>query len=519
MNMSLRFWILLLITFTILGMIASTLFAGYYVSKNNLITHTKEINRVYSEKLAQVTDQSLQAMEESLENRALDMAALLDNQEALRTSLDQFLRSSHYFNSIAIVDKEAKVITSAPDLDVVGYHVHSIGINEALEKQETVISELYDAAIGRKILLISSPIWTESGTYEGMLAGTVYLQESNIIESILGEHFSQDGSYVYVVDHNGVIIYHPERSRIGENAQENPVVQKLMNGESGTLQVTNTKEKDMLAGFSHIPTSNWGIVSQTPYDVSIQPVWDTIRNMVLYSIPFIFFTVLLSIIFAERIASPLRQLALQTYMLKNQKIPKERPSISTWYFEATQLNQTIQTYIDAQEDQLQTVMKDSQTDPLTGLPNRRYIDTTLQSWIEEKPFFSMIILDIDYFKMVNDTYGHQMGDEILIFFGEALGKVVGENNLFARYGGEEFMILLPEATVDEALKLAHRLKYTLANMIAPSGKKITFSAGVGCYRNDSENLTTFMQRVDEALYRAKQSGRNRCEVAMTKKTS
>lgn len=510
---SLRFWILTLLCLTMFGLLSSTLLVSYFVTKENAINHTMEINRVYSEKLAQITDQSFESMKESLSLRAIDMVPLLNDEEGLTTALYQYLRSSNYFNSIAVINEEAKILTSAPALDVIGFHVHSVGITEALEKKETLISDLYDGVVGQKILLISSPLQDHESNYYGLLAGVIYLQDHNIIETVLGEHFSQDGSYVYVVDQHGSIIYHADRNRIGEVVSENPVVKKLMNGESGAMKVTNTKEIDMLAGYTHIPSSNWGIVSQTPYEVIMEPVLETIKKMMFYSLPFVLLTFLLARMFANRIAYPLQQLAMQTYELKENNSTVNETKIPTWYFEAEQLNQTFKDYIQNQESQLQSATKEALTDPLTGLANRRALIKTLQA-LQEQMHFSIILIDIDHFKAVNDSLGHKTGDETLVFFAEAMQRITREKDVCGRFGGEEFMIILPETGKQDAIEAAKRLKDFLQDTISPAGRVITFSAGIGFYCDSYEGeIDQFLNRVDAALYKAKDQGRNQYKTA------
>ncbi|WP_100372137.1 sensor domain-containing diguanylate cyclase [Bacillus sp. FJAT-45037] len=512
MKKSLRFLVFLLVIFTILGILGSTLFAGYLVTKENSITHTEEINRVYSEKLAQVTDQVFIQMTKSLEARAGDMVFLLDEEDALTTSLELFLRSSNNFNSIAVINDDAKIIASSPPLGIDGYHIRSKGINEAIEKRETMISDPYHAAIGEEIVLISTPLWDEEENYLGMLAGTIYLQENNIIDTILGEHFSKDGSYVYVVDDNGSLIYHPDKSRIGEVVTDNAAVQKLINGESGTIHVTNTQEIDMIAGFTYIPSSQWGVVSQTPYSVSIQPVSETLGKMIVYTLPFVVVILLLAFLFAERIASPLRKLAFQTLTTKERTDPKS-PKISNWYFEAAQLNQTIEQYIQLKNEQLDFLKKESLTDTLTGLANRRAAWKTLDHWKMTKSGFSLLLIDLDFFKNINDTYGHHIGDEVLIYFAKQMQQVTRTYDVCIRYGGEEFMILIPNPESSEAVKVADRLRETLFDANSPTGQKITFSAGIASYTSHAEDLNDLIHRADQALYKAKNEGRNRTNVA------
>ncbi|HZJ83044.1 MAG TPA: GGDEF domain-containing protein, partial [Clostridia bacterium] len=154
-------------------------------------------------------------------------------------------------------------------------------------------------------------------------------------------------------------------------------------------------------------------------------------------------------------------------------------------------------------------------DPLTKVFNRRYFEEYIESKIvrvrKSRGVFSLIMLDIDYFKNVNDTYGHGVGDYVL----ETLAQVVKENirksdNLF-RIGGEEFMIVLPDTTSEIAMKLAERVRKSVEEYSFNYVDKITISLGITQFKGDDEP-ETMMRKVDRALYRAKNNGRNRVEV-------
>src|SRR5690606_35113242 len=135
----------------------------------------------------------------------------------------------------------------------------------------------YLSITDRLIICISHPIVDEDGEYLGLVGGSLYLKEANILNMILGEHFYNDGSYVYVVDEDGRIMYHQMSNRINDMVQHNAVVQKLMNKESGSARVLNSKGVDMLAGYAYVPSVGWGIVSQRPAAASLAPTRDMIN--------------------------------------------------------------------------------------------------------------------------------------------------------------------------------------------------------------------------------------------------
>jgi len=150
-------------------------------------------------------------------------------------------------------------------------------------------------------------------------------------------------------------------------------------------------------------------------------------------------------------------------------------------------------------------------DPLTKLYNRRYFLDNFNYFIDmyeryQRPF-SIIFLDIDDFKKINDTYGHQKGDEVLMNLSKHIMKKLRNTDLAFRYGGEEIVIILPETELYEAFQIAERLRNSIKEEIKIDGKPLTVSMGVGSYRG--EGMFSFIERVDEAVYKAKNSGKDK----------
>ncbi|MEE9314351.1 MAG: PleD family two-component system response regulator [Rhizobiaceae bacterium] len=165
----------------------------------------------------------------------------------------------------------------------------------------------------------------------------------------------------------------------------------------------------------------------------------------------------------------------------------------------------------------QSTMEMAVKDSLTGLNNRRYFDTHMQSLFDkasvaDKPL-SLIVLDIDHFKQVNDTYGHQVGDEVLKTFAERLTKNVRGKDLACRFGGEEFIIAMPGTDQELAFVVADRMRREIAAhpFVVEGGAKqigVTVSAGVASIMGPDDTIEAMLKRADDALYQAKRNGRN-----------
>lgn len=165
---------------------------------------------------------------------------------------------------------------------------------------------------------------------------------------------------------------------------------------------------------------------------------------------------------------------------------------------------------------LQTLKHMSETDELTGLHNRRFLYKEAEKELTRAARYdhpiSCFMIDIDHFKQVNDTYGHQIGDKVLVAFAETLQQSLRQIDITARWGGEEFVVLLPEADAEQAQAAAERLRQEIERMRISSKQgeiSITVSIGTtGLYASRQLDFDTLIRETDDALYQAKQAGRN-----------
>lgn len=172
--------------------------------------------------------------------------------------------------------------------------------------------------------------------------------------------------------------------------------------------------------------------------------------------------------------------------------------------------------------------EESSIDPLTRVGNRGAFDRALKAWItshleEQKPFF-MAMIDVDDFKKINDTHGHQIGDRVLLCIAEWIGKYVRTNDFVARYGGEEFVVMMADIELSQANE---RLAELLANMSRfrytytkeQDEYSVTFTASCGLAEFTlNESGEELLRRADEALYEAKRTGKNRVVLAKKQKS-
>ncbi len=166
----------------------------------------------------------------------------------------------------------------------------------------------------------------------------------------------------------------------------------------------------------------------------------------------------------------------------------------------------------------QATVELSLTDPLTGTANRRHLFARLEIEVTRALRFgndlSLVMIDVDHFKLYNDRNGHPAGDEVLKGVSAALTRTVRKVDTVARYGGEEFAILLPQIRREEALAVAEKLRRSVEQIDFPHGHaqpggRVTISVGLAHYPTDAQDLQQLLRRADAALYAAKNGGRNR----------
>ncbi len=189
------------------------------------------------------------------------------------------------------------------------------------------------------------------------------------------------------------------------------------------------------------------------------------------------------------------------------------------------LTQTFQNELKAASDRIEQLKNElaeserrARIDPLTKIPNRRGFDEAIAQALsaEDEPT-CLMLMDLDHFKRLNDTYGHQMGDRVLQIVGGVLGKLQSDRIFVARYGGEEFAVIINDE-LEGAQVLAEQIRRQIAALQIKRKSthdtigKITVSIGLTRFR-PGESVETFIERADQGLYRAKQDGRNRVVIA------
>lgn len=181
----------------------------------------------------------------------------------------------------------------------------------------------------------------------------------------------------------------------------------------------------------------------------------------------------------------------------------------------------VRKYVDTNESLKKTLIEVerlSNIDPLTGLYNRhnfsKIFDRELTRFNRYGQEFCIVLLDIDFFKRVNDTYGHNIGDDVLVDVGQILREQIRQVDIVARWGGEEFIVLITAGINNGGTLLAERIRKAIEGHKFPGVGKVTMSLGIAEVQS-KDTLSVITARADQALYKAKETGRNKVVVYST----
>jgi len=299
--------------------------------------------------------------------------------------------------------------------------------------------------------------------------------------------------------------------------------------------------KTYLASQEIVPETGWRLIVLVDEAVIFAKIrelseltsaigYGAIALMFLFYVAFFLFLRRKSIRMASRISAPIERLAQMTTTIVGQRQPCtfEEAGIAeidnlgqNFCRMSDQLNRRTQELIEShirernKEYEAEKFEQLAITDRLTGIYNRHKLDMTLQGEIDRsrrnERQFGVMMLDIDHFKKVNDTYGHPVGDIILKDLAQLLLASIRSTDVVGRWGGEEFMIICPETDENGLLNLAEKLRQTVDGHDFPVARHLTVSFGLSINKPD-DRIQDIMSRADKALYTAKHEGRNRVEL-------
>ncbi|WP_046223493.1 sensor domain-containing diguanylate cyclase [Vibrio sp. ECSMB14106] len=513
-KVNLRKLILVLCVFSAMVTLLNAFYSLYQVQRDIIINTTLESNRVYAKKMAEMTDVFLDSAMTQLEYSAKALSDLTNDKGVLVEETKRLKNQTNMFNSVVVVNSDGVITAVSPEtIKVQGSKLKSESALQSLEAKAPMVTDPFVSPAGNYLISLSYPIFSSQGTYLGYISGSIYLETANILGKLLNEHSYADGSYLYVVDRHGTLIYHPNKSRIGQVITSNRAINTVAKGESGSLDIVNSLGIQMLAGFAPVSQSSWGMVAQRSKQSTILTVNQQMKEVFITTLPVGGLTLMFIWFFSSFISKPLKQLAMAVKEAgSHSRTVNNVKQIHSWYFEASQLKSSFIKAFGVAFETIDTLHTASLTDSMTGLLNRRGLDKAIERLQSQAIPFSILALDIDFFKSVNDNFGHDAGDDLLRRFAQLMKEQSREQDLLFRTGGEEFIIFLLNSDVQDAFKSAERLRRKVGLYDFAGIGSVTVSIGVAFWGNEQQSIRSTLKEADTALYRVKNNGRNRSEI-------
>lgn len=509
-KLTLRTLILLFALASAIATLINAFLVTYTVQKRALVETALESNRAYAAKLAEIINDNLNSDLVRLRYSATLMGQSFNDPAQMAREARRLLHQDSSFSSLLVADHEGVVIAAEPaDLNIAGKTLRSL---DPLVEKRPLVSPAFFSIAGNLVVFLSYPIRNDAGEYLGVIGGTIHLNKSNSLHDIIGKHFHRDASSVYLVDQSRRLLYHTDPDRIGEQINDNAIIDAALNSDNGTLQAGNSQGIEMLAGYARVPQSQWGIVVQQPLHNVLSTLQELMHRLIIGMIPMCVIGLSLIWWVASRISRPLRKLADYAQQPDTADNIQRIEQVDAGYYEAVQLKRALITGVRLLQTRIGQLNVQAQSDALTGLANRRAMDETLTLWQETGRPFAVLAADIDHFKRINDQFGHDVGDLTLKSVATSLRQCLRSADLPCRVGGEEFLILLPDASLAVAADVAERIRATIAATPIEGAGHVNISLGVAHWHGHQETQSAVLKRADELLYTAKRTGRNRVVV-------
>lgn len=369
---------------------------------------------------------------------------------------------------------------------------------------------------GEWLVSISKVLLDDEGNITGVVSGETPLEP--IVEALRERTGNYRSMWSFVTRSDGVILIHPQESLRGRTLKE--ITGSPIAFEKDTGRFTYSSDGGVkIAYYAKIAPLDWIVITVVERKEMIALIARQIlKALAITSAVALVLGWILSGILSYQVITPIMKLKERAEDIvrgiprRDAEAAYPRNEIGAILSSIEELTGT-ELYRKNQElqkanEQLEQL---SITDQLTGLHNRRKVYAELKKELERAHrygrTFSAIMFDLDNLKTVNDTLGHRTGDAVLVEVARITRSTVRSTDIVSRWGGDEFLIVCPETELAEALKLAERLRETVAHHPFPGGIPVTISAGVG-ELSLGEDIEHFLSRIDEALYRAKNSGKN-----------
>ena len=423
------------------------------------------------------------------------------------------IRTNEVFNdsdNMIITDRNGDQVARSDRYSLINVE-HRRYFHEAMRGFEYISDVLISLANNRMITVLEVPVFDEKNNAVGMVQrdyDLVALQR--YIQAL-----STKKSRVMVTDSVGNIVAHSARTFESNqlvSMSSNPAVQAALAGKTGSIDVVmaddGKKKERMLVSYSRNEISGWVIITEKSYRYIWQEVAIDALTAVMIGGVMLFVLAVVSAFIAEKATRKIRAIS----SLVDRAADESADSVSLSELGDDELGQMV-TAINKIRSSRDLYRKDAEIDKLTGLLNKATFERKCRMLLSENPsgsFSALIIIDLDHFKEVNDTLGHQTGDALLHDFAEVLRRLFRPTDLIGRFGGDEFVVFLNDIPGKGiAIQKAKRIVEATPNiLIGNADIKVSASIGVSASPQHGFDYDSLFSVADKAVYTVKESGRN-----------
>lgn len=390
---------------------------------------------------------------------------------------------------------------------------------------------------------VSTPVFDEAGKLAGVLGAHMsWTWADEVRKALLANNGSGQDTDIWILSQDGKVLL---GSRFGASPFDPARLKAMLAGGRGVFEDDSAPDAVLTgfavsSGFQDYPGHGWIVVARRPVGVAFSSVYRTIEATLLLGSVVALLGIVLAWLLARRATAPLLRLTLAARQIgrdpKTTMLPRLGGSRELMELSASlrSLMRRIGTAEQMREEaeersartarhltaKLTTLQHEADTDPLTGLLNRRaflaYAEDALTYYRRYRRTITVLVIDIDFFKRVNDVFGHGAGDDVIRSVGAAITETVRTTDKVARFGGEEFVVLLREIEEDAVLALSERIRACVEASLVTHGDdeiRVTISIGAAGVTPADADIQTLIERADHALYDAKSGGRNRVRLA------
>lgn len=470
-----------------------------------------------------------------------------DSAEDIRELLQDTIQHLSDYQALLFVTKQGVVmqqvgkrkITSKANTTLESEACFQRALNQRVSSISGVVAS---PSYGVPTVLLCEPVPGEKENLAGILIGELDIAPLETMRRQV--NFGKKG-HSAIVDQYGKVIVHPNREWMKQmkDLSSWTIVQNMLAGKHGVMEFYSPFiGENMVAGYAGDPNTGWGVMVPQPRSEVEAQVYALMRTHLYWGGFGLGCALFISLLLARWITHPLNQLANAAVALKrsgfkgnipnsNRNAPREIQQLTstiqdlsegfkTSQQEITNLNRSLETKVQQATRDLQLLnthlKRAASYDELTDLPNRRSLqmelDMTHDLACAENRVYSVLLCDLDRFKLINDNYGHHVGDEVLKIFAKKAPRELRQGDIIGRWGGEEFLCVLKNANPQDAFKTAERIRKMINEAIVLGDNlevDISVSIGIATYPDCGKNLDLLLSNADAALYEAKRSGRNR----------